>query len=117
MDVGVFVGLWFVGLRLCTRTYVRIWVFVAYQVIVNILRPTHRHRCREAFLSVRAMRNARNIRSQLEGEVRRALGPKTELTQAKSIDSISRAITAGMCMLVCVYMRVYVRAPYVHVRM
>lgn len=45
------------------------------------------------FLSVRAMRNARNVRKQLEQEVRKAgLDPTTTATD---VDCIARAFTAG----------------------
>lgn len=50
-------------------------------------------RLKEAFLSVRAMKNARNVRKQLEQEVRKAgLNPTSA---ASDVDCIARAFTAG----------------------
>ncbi len=50
--------------------------------------------CKDAFLSARALKNARNVRNQLEQEVRKALGVPT-LSTAKDMESICRALTAG----------------------
>jgi len=50
--------------------------------------------CKGTFLSLRALKNARSIRQQLEQEVRRATGLK-ELSTAKDTESICRALTAG----------------------
>lgn len=49
---------------------------------------------KDAFLSLRALKNARNIRQQLEQEVRRAMG-LTEFSSAKDMEAICRALTAG----------------------
>eukprot|EP00624_Nannochloropsis_granulata_P002857 evm.model.NODE_24622_length_62854_cov_30.334282.12 len=51
--------------------------------------------CKDAFLSLRALRNARSIRQQLEQEVRRATPGLKELSTAKDTESICRALTAG----------------------
>lgn len=51
--------------------------------------------CKDAFLSLRALKNARSIRQQLEQEVRRATPGMKELSTAKDTESICRALTAG----------------------
>lgn len=51
--------------------------------------------CKDAFLSLRALRNARSIREQLVQEVRRATPGLKELSTAKDTESICRALTAG----------------------
>ena len=56
--------------------------------------PLCHDRLKEAFLSVRAMKSARNVRKQLEQEVRKA-GLDPTLT-ATDVDCIARAFTAGM---------------------
>jgi ATP-dependent RNA helicase DHX8/PRP22 len=51
--------------------------------------------CKDAFLSLRALKNARSIRQQLEQEVRRATLGLKELSTAKDTESICRALTVG----------------------
>lgn len=51
--------------------------------------------CKDAFLSLRALKNARSIRQQLEQEVRRANPSLKELSTAKDMEAVCRALTAG----------------------